>query len=259
MLAWAHPRACGENASQSLGKLGGLGSSPRMRGKLELSVDLTLHDRLIPAHAGKTPTDCATPLDPAAHPRACGENSPANRLPWLQRGSSPRMRGKQLRANRLAARLRLIPAHAGKTKISGEFYQEYGAHPRACGENLAAQSGLCDSKGSSPRMRGKRHDPDGGMVRTGLIPAHAGKTHFYSLYIGISWAHPRACGENAGELRKFSGYVGSSPRMRGKHFIKAKLRDRLGLIPAHAGKTGSTASPREDAEAHPRACGENID
>ena len=257
MLAWAHPRACGENASQSLGKLGGLGSSPRMRGKLELSVDLTLHDRLIPAHAGKTPTDCATPLDPAAHPRACGENSPANRLPWLQRGSSPRMRGKQLRANRLAARLRLIPAHAGKTKISGEFYQEYGAHPRACGENLAAQSGLCDSKGSSPRMRGKRHDPDGGMVRTGLIPAHAGKTHFYSLYIGISWAHPRACGENTSSKPSCVIALGSSPRMRGKLVPLPRHAKTRRLIPAHAGKTSTDKRGRNSLRAHPRACGEN--
>ncbi len=91
--------------------------------------------------------------------------------------------------------------------------------------------------GSSPRMRGKRpfmseHNP---AIR--LIPAHAGKTPFSLAPLLPQPAHPRACGENRFREYTTRDYMGSSPRMRGKHV--AIYLDCLsrGLIPAHAGKT----------------------
>ena len=52
--AAAHPRACGENAA--VWKIGTrtVGSSPRMRGKLDAPLITIRSGRLIPAHAGKT-------------------------------------------------------------------------------------------------------------------------------------------------------------------------------------------------------------
>ena len=90
----AHPRVCGEN--EFLRRLNGkdMGSSPRMRGKLETAINPTQLTGLIPAYAGKTL--CALFLGEfnGAHPRVCGENIRLLRALACLTGSSPRMRGK---------------------------------------------------------------------------------------------------------------------------------------------------------------------
>ena len=137
----AHPRACGEN-QDVCGHAGFCeGSSPRMRGKRGCAQGHESCRRLIPAHAGKTRKARNSHPRPGAHPRACGENQDTNALDLTGAGSSPRMRGKPDGDLRTVARLRLIPAHAGKTTQTrrGCLYQ--WAHPRACGEN-AERSGV---------------------------------------------------------------------------------------------------------------------
>ena len=71
-------------------------------------------------------------------------------------------------------------------------------------------------------------------------------------------AHPRACGENAGKLEADAGSRGSSPRMRGKLLMNGGHVKRIGLIPAHAGKTARVTARSMSVTAHPRACGENF-
>ena len=70
-------------------------------------------------------------------------------------------------------------------------------------------------------------------------------------------AHPRSRGENtyAGEDRNLA--LGSSPLTRGKHQSRRECRCRMGLIPAHAGKTWIAFDAAERSEAHPRSRGEN--
>ena len=50
----AHPRACGENASDRSTSPSARGSSPRVRGKRVLGAEEAVRARLIPARAGKT-------------------------------------------------------------------------------------------------------------------------------------------------------------------------------------------------------------
>ena len=50
---------------------------------------------------------------------------------------------------------------------------------------------------------------------------------------------------------------GSSPLTRGKQTIYTPAELAEGLIPAHAGKTSSSAGTSSTAEAHPRSRGEN--
>ena len=72
-----HPRACGANVILHLQYATGVGSSPRMRGKL-IRIHLNHLDlRIIPAHAGQTRFFRFFPGHPADHPRACGANGPA--------------------------------------------------------------------------------------------------------------------------------------------------------------------------------------
>ena len=70
-------------------------------------------------------------------------------------------------------------------------------------------------------------------------------------------AHPRSRGENHLSQPVPGRYHGSSPLTRGKHVVP-KLGTRFsGLIPAHAGKTRSTAVHPIGRRAHPRSRGEN--
>ena len=74
--------------------------------------------RLIPARAGKTAESARDVALHEAHPRAGGENLVLRRLDAVERGSSPRGRGKLGCGRRLGLRSRLIPARAGKTRNS---------------------------------------------------------------------------------------------------------------------------------------------
>ena len=152
----AHPRACGENPSfwRRLRLIPG--SSPRMRGKRGRHGPQRPRRRLIPAHAGKTPTLTVCSVSQRAHPRACGENMISCVLWLVAPGSSPRMRGKRSPSRPGWRDSGLIPAHAGKTRQALQGGSGQPAHPRACGENPLFY-----------RLAGPG---------VWLIPAHAGKT-----------------------------------------------------------------------------------
>ena len=116
--AWAHPRSRGENGANDFLRSIVQGSSPLTRGK-PLHGDVSSHRKgLIPAHAGKTRPESRRPAGSRAHPRSRGEN----RAPDLDcgdlAGSSPLTRGKHHSTNSHTCRIRLIPAHAGKTTSS---------------------------------------------------------------------------------------------------------------------------------------------
>ena len=70
-------------------------------------------------------------------------------------------------------------------------------------------------------------------------------------------AHPRSRGENRPSRKHGRPHAGSSPLTRGKHSGRLASLGSRGLIPAHAGKTGSAARNCAARRAHPRSRGEN--
>ena len=65
------------------------------------------------------------------------------------------------------------------------------------------------------------------------------------------------CGENLPGDQPPRPALGSSPRVRGKLHENAWFPVVVGLIPACAGKTPTSAPTGRCARAHPRVCGEN--
>ena len=118
----AHPRSRGENELIGNSDQFNQGSSPLTRGKPPTPYTRHTHQRLIPAHAGKT-TELILGVDVnRAHPRSRGENGRRpGRVTWSV-GSSPLTRGKHGREFRGSGVARLIPAHAGKTLPDLRFY-----------------------------------------------------------------------------------------------------------------------------------------
>ena len=174
------------------------GSSPLTRGK-RLAGELRDRVRgLIPAHAGKTWMAGRRRLDHPAHPRSRGENVGEASQSFSLLGSSPLTRGKHGDQAVNGLDDRLIPAHAGKTSVGSSWPQHSGAHPRSRGENASLGNGTPLATGSSPLTRGKLCPGRGGSRRSGLIPAHAGKTPRHRLLTTANSAHPRSRGENHG-------------------------------------------------------------
>ena len=211
----------------------------------------------IPAHAGKTPTSPLPTNGPPAHPRACGENGYRVSMFRLGMGSSPRVRGKPIKVTIETFHHGLIPACAGKTRAFNLHFLTGWVHPCVCGENLVEIIQICDSSGSSPRVRGNlasivitpvdvRSSPRVRGKRQfevwrwpvgGLIPAHAGKTREKPRTARPRRAHPRACGENRSVPSLPLPSSGSSPHVRGKPNNLLPTFPRVRLIPACAGKT----------------------
>ena len=217
----AHPRSRGENAGTSLSSMMLHGSSPLTRGKPRLRSRSRQLQRLIPAHAGKTPFSPLTCITPPAHPRSRGENACAPASPTSWRGSSPLTRGKlHILPQRRNAR-RLIPAHAGKTSTAIARPPRSGAHPRSRGENVPPGPRRVWIEGSSPLTRGKHPHGIHRVPVWRLIPAHAGKTPPASARQRGPSAHPRSRGENL--TRRGGGWdgPGSSPLTRGKRLRPA--------------------------------------
>ena len=253
----AHPRSRGENQVFDPTADGDDGSSPLTRGKLTGADNLCSFVRLIPAHAGKTWARPHLGIPSTAHPRSRGENCPAAGILRRWWGSSPLTRGKQDTNRRLRAGTRLIPAHAGKTALAALGIAICGAHPRSRGENKIAGAFFNSEAGSSPLTRGKRTERTDRIFRSGLIPAHAGKTAFTPRAGPSRAAHPRSRGENAALTCRSLATRGSSPLTRGKlHHPNQELYDAR-LIPAHAGKTSGQTTGTQGRTAHPRSRGEN--
>ena len=215
----AHPRSRGENRFHD-----------RCRGHA---------DWLIPAHAGKTGLKPPKTSRDTAHPRSRGENYVVFTPGVGQSGSSPLTRGKPTLTLRSVMSVRLIPAHAGKTRSCTRRTRGRWAHPRSRGENDAFARAFDLAVGSSPLTRGKPSGCRTAPGRRRLIPAHAGKTGVLSVVHSTYSAHPRSRGENLiGAVRTFV-VTGSSPLTRGKLALIVPSTSCFRLIPAHAGKTTS--------------------
>ena len=176
---WAaqdHPRGCGENQYANKPHLWGLGSPPRMRGKLDVIRSKNCFYRITPADAGKTALRLSRSLLIQDHPRGCGENQGAVSKRGHCLGSPPRMRGKLLIWNFARGLWGITPADAGKTCPYLIASSGHWDHPRGCGENCCKFVAVASPVGSPPRMRGKRIQAACIACIAGITPADAGKT-----------------------------------------------------------------------------------
>jgi len=94
LLNQEHPRVCGENGLLTATGWAQVGTSPRMRGKHQRTLQLATAKRNIPAYAGKTSPQPCRRHGWWEHPRVCGENRSLGQYERGASGTSPRMRGK---------------------------------------------------------------------------------------------------------------------------------------------------------------------
>ena len=192
-----------------------------------------------------------------AHPRSRGENGYEAKVSFAKPGSSPLTRGKLRFRKSVRICGWLIPAHAGKTSLSMRRIVSPWAHPRSRGENEPTDPARTPKPGSSPLTRGKHFLEGEGVIGSGLIPAHAGKTRTAASTPPGGRAHPRSRGENITDFMGWLSDMGSSPLTRGKLDPVQGAGEATRLIPAHAGKTSRRRRRSRALRAHPRSRGEN--
>ena len=167
------------------------------------------------------------------------------------------MRGKRRVGAESSYHIRIIPAHAGQTRVRIRARFRYSDHPRACGANVGRQIIATRLDGSSPRMRGKRCIICVLNSALRIIPAHAGQTNTDNTNTSVNADHPRACGANGIGRTRLEYPQGSSPRMRGKLGVAQRRERVFRIIPAHAGQTSPSPLWGAPCPDHPRACGAN--
>ena len=154
-----HPRGCGEKLREVAQGVHHLGSSPRVRGKDPdggLRIGLL---RIIPAGAGKRGAGRQYGGNRRDHPRGCGEKRRCVSVLLLEKGSSPRVRGKGRGCRGDVWPSGIIPAGAGKRPAPRSSSVRQGDHPRGCGEKRLRLNVRAPRDGSSPRVRGKGTAP----------------------------------------------------------------------------------------------------
>ena len=192
-----HPRARGEHAFLLMIYSQKSGSSPRTRGTHRPSEIEFSTTRIIPAHAGNTCSHLILFRHTPDHPRARGEHAFLTIDDRAICGSSPRTRGT-LECCAIAIRhTRIIPAHAGNTRLGDKIISHTPDHPRARGEHSARCSARTRHIGSSPRTRGTRASAPFPPRPPRIIPAHAGNTSTPAAPMSAPTDHPRARGEHA--------------------------------------------------------------
>ena len=208
---------CGEHYQLHCLRNPDRGSSPRVRGTLDVQNVGRGLGGIIPACAGNT-NALLKPLAPKRdHPRVCGEHT----IPQI---------------------------------FLVEIARD---HPRVCGEHAEDLHERHIFQGSSPRVRGTRLSAWSWPTMAGIIPACAGNTGSTSTGSTPPGDHPRVCGEHTLMYRWARMYVGSSPRVRGtlaRRLLQQALR---GIIPACAGNTGFLTDKTVVCGDHPRVCGEH--
>ena len=190
-----------------------------MRGKVRLARSALATARITPAHAGKRKPRARHRRQREDHPRPCGEKKPYMRKLLTGAGSPPPMRGKAAALGAAPVRVRITPAHAGKSKWRIKECRLAKDHPRPCGEKRPCSVPHCAARGSPPPMRGKASPRNSCNLYSRITPAHAGKRRARRKVQPRGKDHPRPCGE--------------------KLITSCCVNPSTGITPAHAGKSSS--------------------
>ena len=136
-LVGDHPRMCGEHRSGFNALFFLTGSSPHVRGARKDSPLRRCHSGIIPACAGSTLTLAVSRSRARDHPRMCGEHPIQGKPARVGTGSSPHVRGALAQRHGTIVASGIIPACAGSTHGIHARSENFGDHPRMCGEHTS--------------------------------------------------------------------------------------------------------------------------
>ena len=129
-----------------------------------------------------------------------------------------------------------IPARTGEPALESVGWPGVRVYPRAYGGTVIEQLDPPVMPGLSPRVRGNRVAPVGGVSLSGSIPARTGEPGWRGRALGASTVYPRAYGGTRARNAAPHTTAGLSPRVRGNlHRVEA-LTHMKRSIPARTGE-----------------------
>ena len=185
---------CGEQHSAVVIRDSKIGSPPRVRGTVFLSMLIFGLPRITPACAGNRVKRVYLFVCDRDHPRVCGEQFIFVLLWLIIVGSPPRVRGTDGRGRGDGYEERITPACAGNRYRMNMFLISKRDHPRVCGEQGVSSTRMVISRGSPPRVRGTVENLCAIQCTERITPACAGNRlkkarHFYILFCQIKRIH----------------------------------------------------------------------
>ncbi len=148
-----------------------------------------------------------------------------------------------------------IPACAGEPRDRNPKGRDPRVDPRVCGGAHRARPVGRALSGRSPRVRGSRVHVRAGSCLERSIPACAGEPRNPRRYLRLDQVDPRVCGGALCTMMASGHRQGRSPRVRGSLVQRARIRDRIGSIPACAGEPPRRCRRAAAAQVDPRVCG----
>ncbi len=110
--------------------------------------------------------------------------------------------------------------------------------------------------GSSPLTRGNHSQKNIPSIFPRFIPAYAGESSVLGGINNGKTVHPRLRGEIIIRVGQISSAGGSSPLTRGNQKLQTPEIRQFRFIPAYAGKSVMTQTPKQGHSVHPRLRGE---
>ena len=190
------------------------GLSPRVRGKRDRPAESERAAGSIPACAGKPPGTICRAVAPGSipacagearlkvwhypqgkvYPRVCGGSfSSSTKLAQMD-GLSPRVRGKLGLPDDLPVDPGSIPACAGEAMWQPPSLSTITVYPRVCGGSDICPAQILQSRGLSPRVRGKLPPWAFLPIWPRSIPACAGEARAERRGKHYQQVYPRVCG-----------------------------------------------------------------
>ena len=160
-----HPRTRGVYTWAAMRSVAAVGSSPHTRGLRPASSVMVMVARIIPAHAGFTPSLTPSSRPTPDHPRTRGVYLPPIPGRFPRAGSSPHTRGLRVSIEIRIPAHRIIPAHAGFTTAALRPMLGLSDHPRTRGVYSGILTCQNPSFGSSPHTRGLHAIPVEDILR----------------------------------------------------------------------------------------------
>ena len=193
-----HPHACGDKCRPYVILQIASGSSPRVWGQVDISVNACYCVGIIPTRVGTRRPLPTAPTTHRDHPHACGDKAIQTNGAFYPNGSSPRVWGQVIHPFCEICMIGIIPTRVGTRAHEQNAYYRAEDHPHACGDKKSLANAGITFPGSSPRVWGQAQYYFAVAHGHRIIPTRVGTSFALNDTDTINRDHPHACGDKRG-------------------------------------------------------------